>query len=116
MANLAKTLTGVLGANLQLVRTLSTYDELSGKDLTSATTTYTLKASPPAKFTRNEVNGTTVLGDDLKVIVARLDAPGGTIDSTTDTIIIDGKTYRIISVGLVKSGDSVAAFTLQLRA
>lgn len=115
MGKVASTLIGALGASAVLQRTIKDYDELEGVDVAKATTSYNVKVSPPSPFNRFEVNGSTVLADDLKCIIASSQAPGGFIDPKTDTLTIAGATYRIAGVQPIQSGDNSAAFQLTLR-
>jgi len=115
MAALAKTLTGVVGSAAIIRRTIADYDELRDKDISSFSIDYPVKTSPPARYSAYEVSNSSVLATDLKVIVARLDAPGEVIDPVTDAVLIAGVVYHIVSVGNLSSGDATAAFVLQLR-
>jgi len=93
---------------------VTTYTPITGVRAAASPVLYTIKTSPPEAYMISEINNTSILKEDLKVMVA---TKGLTIvpDLETDTITRSGVVYRIVSVTPLSSGDSVAAYELQLR-
>lgn len=73
----------------------------------------TVTTTPIAKFTTDEIAKLGVQTSDCKVIGKGIDFEG--VSEKTDTVTISGKTYMIVKAFPVYSGDSISAFTLQLR-
>ena len=97
------------------------FDTGSGEGVYTATTgdvaetasTVTRKVSPPVPFNQRLVDGATVRRDDTQVFVA-----GSGITFTPSigmTIVIAGDKWKIVSVIVLRSGEQVAAYELQLR-
>ena len=110
----ASSVINALGANIQIVRTVpGTYDPEDGTEATPTQTTYTVKASPPQRYSNADIDGTSILREDLKFYVAALDLaiePG-----PEDVVVFRSKTYKIVSVTPQYSGEQCAAWVLQCR-
>lgn len=89
----------------------ASYDPVTGTNTPGTPTTATVKVSPPEAFKVNEVNGTTIQAQDVKVSTAAIDY----VPDISQTVTFDGNTYNIISVSPVYSGDLVAKYDCQLR-
>lgn len=120
MRSVASTLIGTLGTQpAAFTRVTRVYDALADSEA-ETTDTAQIAMTPPAPFKREFVDGTTVLATDLESIVAAKDVDDSsfTLDPdahTTMTVAFGGKTYKIVSVTRVYSGDQVAAYRVQLR-
>jgi hypothetical protein len=121
MRNVASTLVNLFTDDALLFKTSkSVYNELTGVDVVTVTSV-SVKASPPYAFEEKYFAGdSTLLRSDLKVILASLDveAAGLTFDpedATERFCTRKGKTYRVIVVRPINSGDEEAAVVLALR-
>lgn len=89
----------------------ATYDPVTGTNTPGTPTTTTVKVSPPEAFKINEVNGTTIQAQDVKVSAAAVDY----VPDISQTVTFDGNAYNIISVSPIYSGDLVVKYDCQLR-
>jgi hypothetical protein len=100
------------GTPATLIRETRTYDPVEGKN-TVSTTSYNLKVTPP-------IAGIDTVGAyrgiyELTVSFAAVSIPIEP-NATTDKMIFRGKTYSIVRVLPVISGDETAMYIVQLRA
>lgn len=117
----ADNLVAKFGTPATLVRETRTYDPTEGKN-TVSTTTYSLKVTPPiagidtvGAFRKDVMIGTTVGIDELTVAFAAVTLAVEP-NATTDKMIFRGRTYSIVRVLPVISGDDTAMWIVQLRA
>ena len=89
------------------------YDPNTGETAVTETVIAVPKASPPLRYSIPEVNGTTVLRSDYKVIIGRAD--NITDIGVNDEITINGITGTVIAVDPIWSGEEIAAWILQCR-
>lgn len=95
-----------------------TYDPLTGST-TNDTKTVDVPCSPPAAFTRGEIDNVNILSSDLRISVASAallaaDFPTSQTNGSL-TATLDSTTYRVMRVTPVFSGDRAAYLKLQLR-
>jgi len=83
----------------------------SYSETTSAVTT---TASPPIRFSEDQVDDTNIKRGDLQMIFAPEGLTRGLVEQK-DTIEWDGDTYAIITGFPIVSGTLVAAYKYQLR-
>lgn len=76
-----------------------------------------VKGSPPESYTAREIASTEIQAGDLKIHVAAkdLDDAGFGDPQPGDLISFGARTWRVVSVAMVWSGDQVALYTLQVR-
>lgn len=115
--SLAKTLIGTLGASATLTRTTpGEYDPISGLSGMPRTTNYSVKISPPERYSRQDVatGQGAIQQDDFRVLVA---ASALSIEPSaqTDTLRVAGTVFKVIALAPVYSGDQVAAYEMQVR-
>ena len=115
MRSVAKTLINLFGGSVTIQRRVpGTYDPIAGTEGAETTTTHPVKASPPEPFATDRIDGTSILTTDLRMLLAAQSAPV-VPDPKTDSVILDGVTYKLIRTSPIKSGDLVAAWELHLR-
>jgi hypothetical protein len=109
------------GTPATLIRETRTYDPVEGKN-TVSTTSYNLKVTPPiagidtvGAYRKDVAQSTTVGIYELTVSFAAVSIPIEP-NATTDKMIFRGKTYSIVRVLPVISGDETAMYIVQLRA
>ncbi len=95
------------------------YEPTSGETV-EIRTTADVKVSPPSRFTEREVNGTSILATDLKVLVATkaIEAAGLDLRPGTDITIhceIDGVIFQAMPIKPIVPGDKRAVLSLRLR-
>lgn len=106
----------VVSGSLTFTRTTEPYSSQSGPGAPSIET-FEVKTAPPRGFSAREIDGTLIQAGDLRVLVPALNIPAamGEPDKDKDTVTIDGKAWRIITIEPIRGGDSIAAYRLQLR-
>lgn len=111
---LAKKLVNDTFGTSATLRTFSeSYNVTTGKNTRTATDT-TVKISPPAPVAESRIAGVVEAGDARTVVAA---SPLGAVrPSTEDALIWDSKTWQIVQVNPIVSGDLVAAYELIFRA
>jgi len=102
------------GGSLQLIYdTGGTYDRTTMTKAGEVSVDETVDCSPPEPYKKSEIDGTSVLKGDLKTIVPSYqvtnEPPVGA------TVNFDSQVWRIIDTEPIKSGNEVAAYTLQIR-
>lgn len=112
MPEVARTILQTLGSEATLTSVTNTYNSVTGTN-TPTTSTYTCLASPPSAFKRNLIDGTTIQEGDLNSVVG---GAGITVDpKATDTLTIGARTFRVIGVQPIKTGQLTACYKLHLR-
>lgn len=121
VGGVADRLVGKFGTPATLIRETRTYDVATGKN-TVATTRYLIKVTPPiagidtvGAYRKDVAQSTTVGIYELTVAFAASSLPIEP-NATTDKMIFRGKTYSIVRVLPVVSGDDTAMYITQLRA
>lgn len=101
---------------LTFTRTVTPYGSQTGPG-GSTVQTFEVLCSPPTGYSPEEVDGTRIQSGDLEMIVPVLNIPDemGTPNIETDTVSIDGHTWRIVRIEPLRGGDEIADYTLQLR-
>ena len=97
----------------------SVYNPLTGVSVPTLVSK-SIKASPPYSFDQKELEDSALQRDDLKVIIAALDAEAVGLDVSTAPekqvfCTRGGVRYRAILVRPINSGDQQAASILALR-
>ena len=82
--------------------------------VTNPETEITPKLTPPEPYSVAYINGTTIQAGDVKVMVA---AQGlSPLPAPSDRVVLfDGNEFTIEGIETIMSGESVAAYILQLR-
>jgi len=91
-----------------VVITPGTYNTATGE--TDNTETETEVSGVKIDFNKNEIDGTIVKANDIKIYL-----PADTTISKTDKIKLSGNTYNIIDIKEVKPGDTILYYELQVR-
>jgi hypothetical protein len=101
------------GKSVTLLRVTRVYDPATGK-ATETVEELAVKVSPPERFRETLIDGTLVKAGDLK---AHLPAKGLDVvpEPARDRILIDGKSWSLLRVDPVMSGEQTAFYTLHLR-
>jgi hypothetical protein len=78
---------------------------------------YTVNASPPAKFTEQQRDGTLIQTDDVLISIAAeglavVPSVGG--DGETTELVIDGDSWQIVAVHPVYYGESVGHYDVRI--
>lgn len=113
MRSLGKTMLDVFGATADFVVRSSTYNKATGAYSESNTTHSDVKIKPFDSVREEYVDDSVVLATDLETSVAAkglsfTPAPGA-------RLVSDSKTYEILKVFPVYSGDQVAVYDLAVR-
>lgn len=101
------------GKDAILRRRTSSYSPATRKT-TEAVIDVKVKVTPPEPLELGRIDGTLVEAGDAKVGLAALGlkfAP----DATTDSLVLDGLEWKIVTVRRVMSGELPALYELQLR-
>lgn len=101
------------GINATFTVETKTFDATFNRATVSATTTYTKKVSPPARYSTSYSGGDMVKVGDASVIL-----PASGLEFTpveNMNVTIGSETWHIVSVHPCRSGDLFAAYRLQLR-
>lgn len=92
-------------------RQTRTYDPATGKNTTSNSDT-TVKITPPNPYAQNRIDGTLIqIGDQMIMMSSN----SGIEPQLSDKFIISGKTWQIVMVKPIVSGEQTAAYEIQLR-
>ena len=117
----ADQLVGKFGTPATYIRETKTWDASAGQNTVSETR-YSIKVTPPiggvdtvGAFRKDVIQSTTVGIYELTVAFTALSLPFEP-NATTDKMIFRGKTYQIVRVLPIVSGDDVAIYYVQLRA
>lgn len=96
-------------------RTTGLYDPATG--VVSQTNSDATVKAYFGNYMLNEVNGSTIIDGDRKVVVNTLDTSGTAITEpeVDDLIIGEGDTVSIVSVQKIKSGSTVVCYVCQAR-
>ncbi len=113
---LAKRLIGDNGKLVQFNNNVATYDPETDLTTFGADDFKSVKISPPARYTEDQITGEIVQQGDLRALVARTDLEdaGFEIAKQMD-VVIDSETWKIESFSPIYSGELIAAYVLQLR-
>ena len=112
-SNLAAVATKLLTDKGQLLtfsrETTLAFDPVTG---TNTVTTSTFTGYGAAfDYNRNEIDGSIIQRGDIRLILNATD----TAPATNDTTVIDGVTYRVMSIKKTAPAGTVVAYELQLR-
>lgn len=114
MAAVAKTLTGTFGRPATLkVYLPPLYDDSTGAT-SSGTPTEVSCSVVLSEYTDHQIDGTLIKAGDRKAIVSRSEIATKPVPDR-DTLVIGSETWRIVRVTGYSSGESEAAYELQLR-
>jgi hypothetical protein len=98
------------GQLLTFTRETSTaFDHTVGEN-TVTTSTFTGYGAA-FDYNRNEIDGVIIAKGDIRLILNATD----TAPSVSDTTVIDGDTYRVMSIKKTAPAGTVVAYELQLR-
>ena len=101
------------GTNLTIKQTGATAG--SGMTVAHTAVPQTVKGSPPSRM-KLSANNPNIERGDMQTVVSPLASGWAFVPAPTDVLDFSGKSYRIIDVFPLNSGDQVAAYKLQLRA
>jgi len=109
----AERLIRTFGTSVTLRRVTRTYDPATGKT-TDTAEEFAVKVSPPERFREALIDGSLVKVGDLR---AHLPAQGLDIvpEPARDRLVINGKSWSLLRVDPVLSGEQTAFYTLHLR-
>lgn len=120
-SGVANKLVTKFGTTATYIRETKTYDPATGKNTVTRSST-TIKVTPPiagvdtvGAFRKDVMQSTTVGIYELTVAFAA-SSLSFEPNATTDKMTFRGKTYQIVRVLPVLSGDQVALYYVQLRA
>ena len=100
-----------LGAAATLTQRADGYDLTKGTN-EGGSVGHAVKATPPAPFRRGFEAGSSVVGAALSTFVA---ANGLSVEPRSgDLFSLGSRTYRVVAVLPIHSGDAVAAYELEL--
>lgn len=99
------------GTSATLIRTENSYDVATGKNVPTETS-YSVKISPPAPVAENRITGVVAAGDAATYLAA---SEVAIKPRTEDRLVWDGKTWQIVQVNELVSGDLKAAFEVVIR-
>ena len=91
----------------------SAYDPTTGENAAFTATTHSVKITPPDEYNDKYIDGDLIQRGDVKVLVAGQGLPFTPTNGMA--VVIDSKTWKIVSLKLIYSGESIAAYELQLR-
>ncbi len=104
------------GKLVQFNNKTSTYDVETDLTTFSADDFKSLKISPPARFTEEQITGEIIQIGDLRTLVAKIDVENANFEIRKQMeITIDGDIWFIESFSPVYSGELIAMYVLQLR-
>ena len=102
------------GASLTITQTGAVYDPATAGNAHTPVS-QTVKGSPPSRM-RLSVATPSVERGDMQTVVSPLASGWTFTPAPADVLTFDSRSYRIIDVWPLISGDQVAAYKLQLRA
>lgn len=89
------------------------YDPTTGRTTQTTPDTYTVKSCPPFAYEQRYVNGNTVREGDLRLLIA---GSGQSFVPTAGQVVaFDSMTFTVVSVLPYYSGESIAAWEVQVR-
>ena len=92
-------------------RVTRTYDPATGKNASSnADTTVTI--TPPAPYEQRRIDGTLIQLGDQRIMMS---AKSAVVPQSADLFIIGGVTWQVVAIFPIVSGESTAAYEVQLR-
>jgi len=92
-------------------RVTRTYDPATGKNTESNSDT-TIVVTPPAPYEQRRIDGTVIQLGDQRVMMS---SKAGIVPESTDIFIISGQTWQAVAIFPIVSGESTAAYEVQLR-
>lgn len=113
--DVSDTALGILETTATLVReTESGFDPYAEAANSPTESSTTFKSSPVLNYKESEIDGARVIKGDVRVL---LSPKGQTVTPTpeADKLTIDGETFRVIAVGIVKGGTQNGLLKVQLR-
>lgn len=113
MRDVTLAVTRSLGTDVIIIRRTTDYDPITRERDTIAHN-HPAKSSPPYRYNIREIDGITILKDDVRFLVA---AKGLKIeiDPDTDFLSFRGTEYRIVDCSPLSAGEQPAAYELQCR-
>lgn len=93
------------------------YDKATG-EITVTNNEQIIPMSPPVRYKKKDINGTTIQSDDFKVYIAGSDwddAFPGEPPRPDEIVTINNIVVRILDPGPIYSGDLVAAYAIHCR-
>jgi hypothetical protein len=109
---LATNMLNQFGATATFRKITRTFDPATRKNTVSRKNT-TVKMKPPEPYNVNRINGTTIQAGDLTTMISGEALTF--VPTTNDLIAYLGTDWQIVTVSPIVSGDSTAAYELQLR-
>lgn len=101
------------GKTVTIQRATYTYDPSTLTNTPTPLTDVEIKVTPPENYSSTEVDGDLIQADDLRVWL-----PSKDLDWTPAPnmhVVMDGKTFRIVQVETIYTGELIALYGLQLR-
>jgi len=98
--------------------TQGAFDPVTGTYGPGETATHEIKASAPADYAQDAIDGTLVQTGDFKLLIAAADlpfVPRLSSSDTQDTITLDATDYNIIRVWPLYAGDDPISYRIQAR-
>jgi hypothetical protein len=111
LASRAKSLLAQKGVTVRITKSSATTNPLTGEVVSSSEVDFT-GYGVKGRFAKEEIDGSTVLGTDLKVIFEG-DLP--TEPEVGYTAVIGSKEYRIVNARPIEPADVAIVYVLQLR-
>lgn len=112
---LAKTLLSMLGGSASIsMPGTPDYDPETGVETPGEGSSFPVDCAPPSPYSLDEIDGSAILRGDCKTTVPASDVKGEIIPGRS-TMTLSGCAWRVVNVYPIVSGESAAAFELQLR-
>ena len=92
-------------------RVTRTYDPATGKNSVSNSDT-TVVVTPPAPYEQRRIDGTVIQLGDQRIIQS---SKSGIVPQSADLYVIGGQTWQVVAIFPIVSGESTAAYEVQLR-
>jgi hypothetical protein len=92
-------------------RVTRAYDPATGKN-TSSNADTTIKITPPAPYEQRRIDGTLIQLGDQRIMIS---SASGVVPISADLFIIGGQTWQVVAIFPIISGESTAAYEVQLR-
>lgn len=92
-------------------RVTRTYDPATGKNTVSNADT-TVKITPPSPYDQRRIDGTLIQLGDQRIMIS---SASGVVPQSADLFVIGGATWQVVAIFPIVSGESTAAYEVQLR-
>lgn len=89
------------------------FDPTTGRTTQSSPATYTVKSAPPAQYEQDYVNGNTIQQGDLRLMIAG--SGQSFVPKVGQKVTFDSLVFRAVAVTPIYSGESIAAWEVQVR-